>query len=117
MKQFFSSCFLLLSLSVMAQTFPRKYVDSLTAIALSRKNSKPKVLNRDSALQQLYKSTSLDDRISMYYKIIYNSGDLPKGLMGYYSRLMLETAQKKGDKVLEAVVMAELGTEFLQVIQ
>ena len=108
MKPFFTTCLLFLSLTCLAQTFPKKYVDSLTAIALSRKSNKPLVLNRDSVLQLLWKSPSIDDRISMYYDITYNYF-ITKERAGYYSKLILETAQKTGDKVLEAVVMAELG--------
>ena len=108
MKQLFTIWFLFLSLACTAQSFPKKYVDSLTAIALSKKNNKPTVLNRDSVLQLLWESPSIDDRISMYYDITYNYF-ITKERSGYYSKLILENAQKSGDKVLEAVVMAELG--------
>ncbi len=51
MKHFFSAFFLLMTITSMAQTFPKKYVDSLTSVALSTKSNYPLVLNRDSVLK------------------------------------------------------------------
>ena len=109
MKQFLSFYFLLLSISCMAQTFPKKYVDSLTAVALSKKSTHPMVLNRDSVLQLLWKAPEPVDRIAMFYDIVAYSDELTPKKTLYYHQLILEGAQKKADKVLEASVMAELG--------
>ena len=109
MKHFFAACFLLLSVTGIAQTFPKKYVDSLTAVALARKSTHPLLLNRDSALQALWKAKDPADRIAMFYDIADYSDELSPERSLYYHRLILEGAQKRGDKVLEAAVMAELG--------
>jgi signal transduction histidine kinase len=109
MKQFLSFYFLLLSITCMAQTFPKKYVDSLTAVALSKKSTHPLLLNRDSVLQLLWKAPEPVDRIAMFYNIVAYSDELTPKKTLYYHQLILEGAQKKADKVLEASVMAELG--------
>ena len=109
MKHFFAACFLLLSVTAIAQTFPKKYVDSLTTVALARKSTHPLLLNRDSALQVLWKAKDPADRIAMFYDIADYSDELSPERSLYYHRLILEGGQKRGDKVLEAAVMAELG--------
>ncbi len=109
MKQLFSACFLLWSITSMAQTFPKKYVDSLTAIALSTKSNYPLVLNRDSVLKLMWQPNTSADRIVMFYNITDNSDLLTPEQALYYHQLILEGARKAGDKVLEASVMAELG--------
>ncbi len=109
MKYFFSFCFLLMTIIGMAQTFPKKTVDSLTAIALSQKNNHPLQLNRDSVLVLLWKSNSAAERIAMFYDIADNSDELTPERSLYYHKLILDGARKRGDKVLEAAVMAELG--------
>ena len=109
MKHFFAACFLLLSVSAIAQTFPKKYVDSLTTVALARKSTHPLLLNRDSALQVIWKEKEPANRIAMFYHIVDYSDELTPEKSLYYHRLILEGAQKRGDKVLEAAVMAELG--------
>ena len=95
MKQFLSFYFLLLSISCMAQTFPKKYVDSLTAVALSKKSTHPMVLNRDSVLQLLWKAPEPVDRIAMFYDIVAYSDELTPKKTLYYHQLILEGAQKK----------------------
>ena len=109
MKFLFAACFLLLSMTGMAQVFPKKYVDSLTTIALSKKSNHPLVLNRDSVLQRLWKATLPADRIAMFYDIIAYSDELTPEQSLYYHQLILDGAKKTGDKVLEAAVLAELG--------
>ena len=109
MKYFLSVCFLLLSISGSAQTFPKKYVDSLTSVALSKKSSHPLKLNRNSALQKLWQSTSPADRIAIFYDIVAYSDELTPEKSLYYHQLILKEAKKRGDKVLEASVLAELG--------
>ena len=109
MKQLFSTCFLLLSITCMAQTFPKNYVDSLTAVALSTKSYYPLVLNRDSVLKLMWQPHSSADRITMFYNIVENSDLLTPEQSFYYEQLILDGAQKVGDKVLEAAVLAELG--------
>ncbi len=109
MKHILSSCFLLLSITCMAQNFPKKYVDSLTAIALSKKSTQPLVLNRDSVLQLMWQSQSSADRIAMFFDILLNSDVLTPEQSLYYHQLVIEKAHKLGDKVLEASVQAELG--------
>ncbi|MGB5371007.1 MAG: hypothetical protein WBN18_11295, partial [Flavobacteriaceae bacterium] len=93
----------------MAQNFPKKYVDSLTAIALSKKSTQPLVLNRDSVLQLMWQSQSSADRIAMFFDILLNSDALTPEQSLYYHQLVIEKAHKLGDKVLEASVQAELG--------
>ena len=109
MKYFLIACFLILSVSGMAQTFPKKYVDSLTAVALARKSTNPVRLNRDSVLQLLFKAPSPAARIGMFYDIVVNYDDLRPERSLYYHKLILDRARKGGDKVLEAAVQAELG--------
>jgi len=109
MKHFFVACFLLLSITGIAQTFPKKYVDSLTGVALSKKSTHPLLLNRDSVLRVLWQSTSPADCVAMFYDIVSYSDELTPEKSLYYHRLILQEAQKRGNKVLEAVVMAELG--------
>ncbi len=109
MKIFFSTCFLLLSLSVKAQTFPKRYVDSLTTVALSHKCNHPLVLNRDSVLQLLWKAPLPADRIAMFYDIVAHYDELSPARSLYYHELILQGARKRKDQVLEAAVMAELG--------
>ena len=109
MKQLFSACFLLWSSTSMAQTFPKKYVDSLTAVALSKKSNYPLVLNRDSVLKQMWQPNTSADRIVMFYNITDNSDLLTPEQALYYHQLIEEGARKAGDKVLEASVMAEFG--------
>ena len=109
MKHFLSACFLLMTAIGMAQTFPKKYVDSLTAVALSTKSNYPLVLNRDSVLKLMWQPLSSADRIAMFYNIVENSDLLKPEQSLYYHQLVLEGAKKVGDKVLEASVMAELG--------
>ena len=109
MKHFFAACFLLLLITGYAQTFPKKYVDSLTAIALARKSAHPILLNRDSLLQVLWKAKEPADRIAMFYDIVGHYDELTPERSLHYHQFILKGAQKRGDKVLEAVVMAELG--------
>ncbi|MES2004730.1 MAG: ATP-binding protein [Bacteroidota bacterium] len=109
MKHFLTSCFLLLAITCIAQTFPKKYVDSLTSVALSRKTSHPLILNRDSVLQLLWKATLPADRIAMFYDITNYSDELTPEHSLYFHQLILNGAQKRGDKILEAAVQAELG--------
>ena len=109
MKHFLFVCFLVVSISGSVQTFPKKYVDSLTAVALSKKSSHPLKLNRESALQKLWLSNSPADRIAIFYDIVGYSDELTPKKSLYYHQLILKEAQKKGDKVLEASVLAELG--------
>jgi two-component system NtrC family sensor kinase len=109
MKHFLSVCFLLLSISGTAQTFPKKYVDSLTSVALSKKSNHPLLLNRDRALQLLWQSTSPAERIAIFYDIVAYSDELTPDKSLYYHQHILEGAQKRGDKVLESAVLAELG--------
>jgi len=93
----------------MAQIFPKNYVDSLTAVALSTKSNYPLVLNRDSVLKLMWQPHSSADRIAMFYTIVENSDLLTPEQLFYYEQHILEGAQKVGDKVLEAAVLAELG--------
>ena len=109
MKHFFVACFILLSITCISQTFPKKYVDSLTAVALAKKSTHPLLLNRDSVLRILWQSTSPADCVAMFYDIVSYSDELTPEKSLYYHRLILQEAQKRGNKVLEAVVMAELG--------
>ncbi|MEJ7674849.1 MAG: hypothetical protein WKF59_19670 [Chitinophagaceae bacterium] len=109
MKLFLSACLLILSITGLAQTFPKKYVDSLTAVALARKNNDPVKLNRDSVLHLLFKANSPADRISMFYDIVLGYDELTPEKSLYYHRLILDSARKNNDKVLEAAVLAELG--------
>ena len=110
MKQLFAFFLtLLLSVTATAQTFPKKYVDSLTAIALSRKSTHPLLLNRDSVLQLMWQAPLPADRIAMFYDIVAYSDELTPERSLYYHQLILKGAQNKGDKVMEATVMAELG--------
>jgi two-component system NtrC family sensor kinase len=109
MKNNFSVCFLLVSIVCISQIFPKKYVDSLTAVALSKTSTHPLKLNRDSALQRLWQTTSPKERIAMFYDIVAYSDELTPDRSLYYHKLILKGAQKQGDKVLEAAVMAELG--------
>ena len=110
MKQLFAFFLtLLLSVTATAQTFPKKYVDSLTAIALSRKSNHPLVLERDSVMLLLWKAPSPADRIAMFYDIVAYSDELTPERSLYYHQLILKGAQNRGDKVMEATVMAELG--------
>ena len=109
MKLFFSACFLVITIIGKAQIFPKKYVDSLTAVALSKKSSHPLLLNRDSVLQLLWMAPKPADQIAMFYDIVSNSDELTPEKSLYYHRYILEGAQKRKDKVLEAVVIAELG--------
>jgi signal transduction histidine kinase len=109
MKQFLSACFLIVSTTCLAQTFPKNYVDSLTTIALSKKSNYPLVLNRDSVLKLMWQPHSSADRIAMFYDIVENSDLLTPEKSLYYRQLILEGAQKLGDKVLEASVLADLG--------
>ena len=109
MKLFLSACFLLMTAISPAQTFPKKYVDSLTAVALSMKSNYPLVLNRDSVLKLMWQPNTSADRIVMFYNIIENSDLLTPEQALYYHQLILKGAQEVGDKVLEASVMAELG--------
>ena len=109
MKQFLSAWFLLMTTIGMAQTFPKKYVDSLTAVALTRKSNYPLVLNRDSVLNLMWQPNTSAHRIIMFYNIIENSDLLTPEQALYYHQLILKGAQKVGDKVLESSVMAELG--------
>ena len=109
MKLFFSACFLLITIIGKAQVFPKKYVDSLTAVALSKKSTHPLFLNRDSVLQLLWMTPKPGDQIEMFYDIVAHSDELTPEKTLYYHKLILEGAQKRKDKVLEAVVMAELG--------
>ncbi len=109
MKLFFTACFLLLAFCSSTQTFPKKFVDSLTTIALSRKSNHPLVLNRDSALQVLWQSNTVEERIKIFYDIVAHSDQLTPEKSLYYHQLILEGAQKRNDKVLESSVMAELG--------
>ena len=109
MKQFLAACFLLITAIGLAQTFPKKYVDSLTAVALSKKSNYPLVLNRDSVLKLMWQPRSSADRIAMFYNIVDNSDLLTPEQALYYHQLILKGAQEAGDKVLEASVMADLG--------
>ena len=109
MKRIYSLCFLLVTIVCLSQTFPKKYVDSLTSVALSKKSSHPLKLDRDSALQQLWRASKPADRIAMFYDIVAYSDELTPDRSLYYHKLILKGAQKQGDKVLEAAVMAELG--------
>ena len=93
----------------LAQTFPKKYVDSLTTVALSFKTTHPLVLNRDSALQVLWKQKDPAIRIAMFYDITDYSDELSPDSLLYYHQLILAGAKKRNDKVLEASVLAELG--------
>jgi len=109
MKHFFVACFLLLSITGIAETFPKKYVDSLTAVALSKKTTHPLLLNRDSAMIELWKTKDPADRIAIFYDITNSSDELSPKRSEYYHNLILDGARKRGDKVLEAVVLAEVG--------
>jgi len=109
MKQFFFFWLLLTSIVSSAQHFPKKYVDSLTAVALSKKSNHPLVLNRDSLLNLLWLSPEPAQRIAIFYDIVANYDELTPDKSLYYHQHILEGAQKRKDKVLEAVVMAELG--------
>ena len=109
MKLFFSTCFLLITIFGKAQSFPKKYVDSLTAVALSKKSTHPLILNRDSVLQLLWQAPLPADRIAMFYDIVAYADELTPEQSLYYHQLILKEAQKRDDKVLEAAVMAELG--------
>ena len=109
MKKIFVVFFLLLCITATSQTFPKKVVDSLTAIALSHKCNHPVVLNRDSVLQLLFQAPSPADRIAMFYDIVSKYEVLTPESSLYYHTYILEEAKKRGDKVLEAAVMAELG--------
>ena len=109
MKSFFTACFLLMGFCSSAQTFPKKFVDSLTTVALSKTSTHPLVLNRDSALQVLWQSSSTAERIKIFYDIVAYSNQLTPEKSLYYHQLILEGAQKRNDKVLEASVLAELG--------
>ena len=93
----------------MAQIFPKKYVDSLTAVALSTKSYYPLVLNRDSVLKLMWQPHLSADRIAMFYNIVENSDLLTPEQSFYYEQLILDGTQKVADKVLEAAVLAELG--------
>jgi len=109
MKQLISTCFLLLSLSVMAQNFPKRYVDSLTSVALSHKCNHPLVLNRDSVVQLLWKTPQSALRIAMFYDVVSHYDELTPARSLYFHEQILQGARKRNDQVLEAVVMAELG--------
>ncbi len=109
MKKILSIGLLLLSVSGMAQTFPKAYIDSLTSVALARKNNDPITLNRDSVLQLLFKATLPADRIRMFYDIVGNYDELTPEQALYYHQLILDSTRKNKDKVLEAAVLAELG--------
>ena len=109
MKQFLAACFLLITAISSAQTFPKKYVDSLTAVALSKKSNYPLVLNRDSVMKLMWQPHSSSDRIALFYNIVENSDLLTPEQALYYHQLILKGAQEAGDRVLEASVMAELG--------
>lgn len=109
MKQLFPICFLLLSLTGMTQVLPKSYVDSLTSVAFSNKSNHSLVLNRDSAMQRLWEASIPADRISIFYDIVAYSDELTPERSLYYHQLILEGARKRGDKVLEASVLAELG--------
>ena len=100
MKQFLAACFLLITAISSAQTFPKKYVDSLTAVALSKKSNYPLVLNRDSVLKLMWQPRSSADRIAMFYNIVDNSDLLTPEQALYYHQLILKGAQEAGDKVL-----------------
>ncbi|MEO7444513.1 MAG: ATP-binding protein [Ferruginibacter sp.] len=93
----------------MAQIFPKKYVDSLTAVALSRKTNHPLLLNRDSVLHLLWLSPQPAQRIAMFYDIVAYSDELSPEQSLYYHTLILDGARKRNDKVLEASVLAEVG--------
>lgn len=109
MKPFFTAYFLLLALWSSSQNFPTKYIDSLTTIALSRKSNHPLLLNRDSALQVLWESNSIEERIRIFYDIVAYSDELTPEKSLYYHQLILDGAKTRNDKVLEASVLAELG--------
>jgi two-component system NtrC family sensor kinase len=109
MKKIVVFCFLLLTISGTSQTFPKKYVDSLTAVALSKKSIHPLKLNRDKALQELWLASKPADRIAIFYDIVAYSDELTPERSLYYHKLILEGAKKRGDKVLEASVLTELG--------
>ena len=103
------SLLFLLPLFVKSQTFPKKYVDSLTAVALSKTSTHPLILNRGSLLQLLWKSPLPAERIKLFYDIIAYSDWLTPQKSLYYHQLILAGSKKRNDKVLEAVVLAELG--------
>ena len=109
MKQIFFFWLLLASMGSSAQNFPKKYVDSLTAVASSRKSTHPLLLKRDSALKALWKATDPAIRISMFYDIVHYSDALTPEQTLYYHTLILDGAKKRNDKVLEASVLADLG--------
>jgi two-component system, NtrC family, sensor kinase len=73
------------------------------------KSNHPMVLNRDSALQQLWKAPTPAERIAIFYDIVAYSDELTPERSLYYHQQILEGARKQGDKVLEASVLAELG--------
>ncbi len=73
-KLLLSVSFLILSIASTAQTFPKKYVDSLTALALSTTSKHPSILNRDSVLKQLWKANLPKDRIAMLNDIVKAHG-------------------------------------------
>ncbi len=109
MKTIFTACLLFMVIWGSSQNFPKKLVDSLTSVALSKKSSHPLALNRDSALQVLWKSSSIAERIAIFYDIVTYSDELTPKQSLYYHELILEGAKKRKDKVLEASVLAELG--------
>jgi two-component system, NtrC family, sensor kinase len=109
MKPFLTASFLFMAFWSSSQSFPEKIVDSLTTIALSKKSIHPLVLNRDSALQVLWQSNSIAERIKIFYDIVAYSDELTPEQSLHYHELILEGAKKRNDKVLEASVLAELG--------
>jgi two-component system NtrC family sensor kinase len=109
MKKIISVCILFISIVSVSQTFPKKYVDSLTSVALSKKSSHPLKLNRQNALQQLWRASIPADRIAIFYDIVAYSDQITPEQSQYYHKLILDGAQKRNDKILEAAVMAESG--------
>ncbi len=89
-KLLLSVIFLILSFATTAKTFPKKYVDSLTALALSTTSTHPLILSRDSVLKQLWKANLPKDRIAMFNDIVKAHG----------GELKVETKEGEGSEFI-----------------
>jgi two-component system NtrC family sensor kinase len=88
-------------------------VDSLIRVALSPKNNTRNMMspNRDSLFEQLPFAKSPTERIRLIYEIIgYGVQNSKQGLKYHYK--ILDWARKNNDRIIEAVVSAELGFNF-----
>ncbi|MBS1525328.1 MAG: hypothetical protein JST19_06755 [Bacteroidetes bacterium] len=89
--------------------------DSLLNIALQNRY-KPRrmpVTNRDSLFKLLPRARSQAERVRLIYQVIGNGLDLSRAELSYHYKI-LDWAKAHNDKGSEAIIMSELGYNFLQ---